>query len=142
MKLNILLVSCSLIAYSLTFTACSTKNKSFTSFEKPEDGKGMVYIYRPSSFVGNGFNYDIKNDKNGSLGILKNGSFLFKQMEVGDRTLYTKNDSTELIQIKVVKNEIICIKGGVNINNKLKKPTFNNVSLEQCQREILSTRSY
>lgn len=126
---------------SLVLTGCGAKGKQFTEFEKPSEGKGMVYVYRPSSFVGSGVYYDVKNDENTLVGTLRNGGFIFKEMEPGERTLSAKTEATETVQVVVKQNEIVCIRGGVRMGVLVGRPDLNTVSFNQCESEIKDTKA-
>ncbi len=143
MKINLSLITTGIIGLTLTlgFTGCGAKGKQFSGFKTPEKGKGMVYVYRPSSFVGSAIYYDIKNKNNNDevIGTLRNGGFISKQMLPGKKTLWAKTESEAMVEVVVKENEILCVKGGVNMGFLMGRPALKNVDKSTCEVEIKET---
>lgn len=142
MKLLLFIKSLFLLIPILIFTGCGAKGKQFSGFQVPEEGKGMVYIYRPSSFVGGGVYYDIKNQNNNDevIGTLRNGGYIAKQMTPGEKTLWAKTESTAQVVVNVKENDFVCVKGGVGIGFLVGRPQLNNVDKSICEVEIKDTQ--
>src|SRR5690625_3170812 len=58
-------------------------------FNKPEENKVGLYIYRTSIFFGDGATKEINLD-NQFIGQIKPGTFLFQEVQPGNHTLATK----------------------------------------------------
>jgi len=129
------------LSLAVVFTGCGAKGKQFSGFQLPEKGKGMVYVYRPSSFIGGGVYYDVKNQNNNNevIGTLRNGGFFSKQMSPGKKILMAKTESTETVPVNVVANEIVCVKGGVSMGILVGRPDLVAVTNSTCEVEIKET---
>ncbi len=144
MKLNKSLITTGILALGLVigFTGCGAKGKQFSGFKIPEKGKGMVYVYRPSSFVGGAVYYDVKNKNNSDevIGTLRNGGFISKEMTPGPKTLWAKTESTSTVPVIVKENEVVCVKGTVNMGFLVGRPQLDNIDNTTCQTEIKMTK--
>ncbi len=144
MKFNLSLITTGIIGATLVigFTGCGAKGKQFSGFKTPEKGKGMVYVYRPSSFIGGGVYYDVKNQNNNDevIGTLRNGGFISKEMTPGKKTLWAKTEATSTVPVEVKANEIVCVKGGVGFGFLAGRPDLKNVDKSTCELEIKDTQ--
>ncbi len=135
-------ISSILTLMSLIFlTGCGADGPPFSGFIKPEKGKGVLYVYRPSSFFGAGVSYDVKNKTDDNVvGYLRNGGFIKQQMNPGEKTIWAQPSlikTTEKITIK--EGEISCIKGEVGIGILIARPILNKIDLNKCKAEIKET---
>lgn len=85
------------LAFMAILSACSStpyatqeKNLLRKQFNKPEESKVGLYIYRTSIFFGDGATKEIKLD-NQFIGQIKPGTFLFEEVQSGNHTLATKS---------------------------------------------------
>jgi len=144
MKINLSLVTTGIIGVTLAlgFTGCGAKGKQFTGFKTPTEGKGMVYVYRPSSFIGGGVYYDVKNKNNDDevIGTLRNGGFISKEMTPGKKILWAKTEATSTVAVDVKENDIVCIQGTVNMGLLVGRPDLKNVDKAVCEIEIKDTQ--
>ncbi|MCD4757821.1 MAG: DUF2846 domain-containing protein [Arcobacteraceae bacterium] len=144
MKINLSLVTTGIIGVTLAlgFTGCGAKGKQFMGFKTPTEGKGMVYVYRPSSFIGGGVYYDVKNKNNDDevIGTLRNGGFISKEMTPGKKILWAKTEATSTVAVYVKENDIVCIQGTVNMGLLVGRPDLKNVDKAVCEIEIKDTQ--
>ena len=144
MKFNLSLITIGIIGITLVigFTGCGAKGKQFSGFKIPEKGKGMVYIYRPSSFIGGGVYYNVKNKNNDDeiIGTLRNGGFISKEMTPGKKTFWAKTEATDTVPVEVKADEVICVKGGVEFGFLVGRPNLRNVAKSTCEVEIKDTQ--
>lgn len=129
-----------ILIMSLIFlTGCGADGLPFSGFVKPEKGKGVLYVYRPSSF--GGVSYDVKNKTdNNVVGYLRNGGFIKQQMNPGEKTIWAQPSlikATEKIIIK--EGEVSCIKGEVGFGVLIGRPILNKIDLNTCKVEIKDT---
>ena len=145
MKINLSLATTTLagIVFAVGLTGCGAKGQQFTEFKKPDANKGMVYVYRPSSFVGGGMYYDVhdKNDNNKVIGTLKNGGYIAKQMEPGKNVLWAKTEVTREVTVTVKENDFVCVRGKVGFGIVIGRPSLVNVNKETCEKEIKETKA-
>lgn len=144
MKINLSLITTGIVGALLVvgLTGCGASGKQFSGFKTPEKGKGMVYIYRPSGFVGAGVYYDVKNetDNDHVIGTLRNGGFISQEMTPGKKVLWAKTEARHSIPVNVKENEIVCVKGGVGFGILIGRPELINVSKSICELEIKDTK--
>ena len=144
MKINLSLVTTGILGLSLVIglTGCGAKGKQFSGFKTPEKGKGIVYVYRPSSFIGGGVYYEVKNKNNNDevIGTLRNGGFISKQMLPGQKVLWAKTESTTTVPVTVKANEIVCVKGPVGMGFLVGRPDLKNIDKQTCKLEIKETQ--
>ena len=145
MKNNLSLITTVIVGAILIvgFSGCSAKGKQFSGFKTPEKGKGMVYVYRPSGFIGGGVYYDVKNQTNNDniIGTLRNGGFIYKEMTPGKKILWAKTEAKHEVPVNVKENEIACIKGGVGFGIIVGRPELINVDKSICEVEIKETHA-
>ncbi len=144
MKINLSLIATGFIGITLVvgFTGCGAKGKQFSGFKTPSEGKGIVYVYRPSSFVGAGVYYDVKNKTNNDevIGTLRNGGFISKEMTPGKKIIWAKTEATSTVTVDVKENDIVCVQGSVNMGLLVGRPDLKNVDKSVCEIEIKDTK--
>jgi hypothetical protein len=106
--------------------------------KKPEAGKGMLYVYRPSSFIGGGVYYDIhdsaQNDK--VLGTITSGSVVEAELPPGPREIWAKTEAKTTIPVTIQAGKTECIEAGVSMGILVGRPSLKKVSLEKCRQEV------
>lgn len=123
-------------------SGCGAKEKPFSTFHKPEPGKGLLYVYRPSSFVGGGVSYDVKDETNNDkvLGHLSNGAFFKKQITPGEKNLWARTAMFKSeTKVSIKEGEVTCIKGTVTPGLLMANPKLEAVDMNTCQIEIQDT---
>lgn len=127
----------------LLLTGCGAKGPKFVGIEKPQKNQALVYIYRPSSFVGGGVSYDIhaqKSDTNDNVvGHLSNGGYLKYITEPTEIEFWAKTEAKSSVTLDVEAAKLYCIKGEVGIGFLVGRPHLTIVDNNLCLEEIKST---
>ena len=143
MKISKMVVPAGLIGALLLFTGCGAKGPKFTSFEKPKPNEGLVYVYRPSSFVGSGVYYDIHvtNPMTPDFiaGELTNGAYLKIDVPTGESEIWGKTEAKSSVTLDVKDGDIKCVKGSVGMGLFVGRPNLEIVDFETCKSEIIGT---
>jgi hypothetical protein len=106
--------------------------------KKPGNGKGMLYVYRPSSFIGGGVYYDIhdssQNDK--VLGTITSGSVIEAELPPGPRKIWAKTESKPAIPLTIQAGKTECVEAGVSMGILVGRPSLKKADLNKCRQEI------
>lgn len=152
--IHIKIISTSLfILTAVLFSGCGAKGPQFTEFQKPQENSGIVYVYRPSHFVGGGVDYNIYVNNstmhNFLAGELVNGSYTAIPLPIGESKIRInlpsslflgitgKSSNTATFDIK--SGEVYCIKGGIG-EIGASRPSIEIVDIATCKSEIIETR--
>lgn len=132
--------------FGLMLSGCSmstpvTTVGSFEGINNTETDKGVVFIYRESSFAGSANQYDVMVD-----GVLKgsvpNGSFFNVNLNPGKHKIEPKTFTSfglgKGIDITVEKGKSYCLKLTLNFCVQCKSADLNIVDNKQCEKEIKS----
>lgn len=142
-KKNLLILVATLGA-TFVFTGCGAKGEKFGNFKMPSENKSMLYVYRPSSFVGGGVYYDIHandNNKDEVIGTLRNGGFIEKEIAPTENVeIWAKTESKASVSLDMKPNETYCVKGGVGIGFLVGRPNLEIVDRALCEKEIIDTQ--
>ena len=153
------------VVLSIGLTGCAAQGPKFSGYDKPKQNKGLLYVYRPSSFGAGGkdyFAYDEGNKK--LIGVLENGSYLKYNTSPGKKSIgiYEKaysggmqafNVATQGLKflwmagdiskpravytVNVKQNDIACIKWDAGLEGI---GDYNGVvSRKTCNEEIVKT---
>ncbi len=132
------------ISATFVFTGCGAKGEKFGSFKLPSENKSMLYVYRPSSFVGAGISYDIHtngNNKDEILGTLRNGGFIEKEIIPTERIeIWAKTESKASVSLDIKPNETYCVKGGVEMGLLVGRPNLGIIDKTLCEKEMIDTQ--
>ena len=77
-----------LYIFMLALTGCSSLGEPFSNLKEPENGKSMVYFYRPSRLVGSAITFGIKDEKS-LITKMPNGSYYPHSSIGGNKTFST-----------------------------------------------------
>lgn len=138
-KKNLVVLVASISA-TFVFTGCGAKGEKFGNFKLPSENKSMLYVYRPSSFVGGGVYYDI-NKNNEVIGTLRNGGFIEKEVVPTENIeIWAKTESKASVSLDMKPNETYCVKGGVGVGFFVGRPNLEIVDKTLCEKEIIDTQ--
>lgn len=133
-----------LVSAFFFFTGCGATGAQFTGFAQPKQNQGLVYVYRPSGFVGSGVYYDIHvtNSTNPDLiaGELVNGSYVKVDVPKGKNEIWGKTEAKSSIMLDIKEGDIQCVKGSVGMGLFIGRPHLELVDMRICKSEIFSTR--
>ena len=128
----------------LFLSGCGASGQQFSQFATPKQDRGLVYVYRPESFVGGGVYYDIHvtNPSNPDFiaGELVNGSYVQIDIPSGENEIWGKTESKSSVTLDVKKGETYCVKGGVGIGFLVGRPNLEVVDMATCKTEIVETK--
>lgn len=107
-------------------------------FKTPRGGKGMLYVYRPSSFVGGAVYYDIHDggQKDKVIGTITSGSVIAKELRPGKREIWAKTEAKAGVPITISKGGSQCIVAGVSMGLFIGRPTLQKTDMQTCKYEI------
>ncbi len=142
MKKNLQLqLGMGLLLGTIFFSGCASATTPFTEFKKPQNNESVLYIYRPSKFVGGGIDYTLTNKTtNEVLGELENGTYLENTAKLGKMVVYGKYNflKDNEIEIEIEPNKVTCLKS--YIGGFIQNVQFEKVDLETCKKEIVETK--
>ncbi|NBL00754.1 MAG: DUF2846 domain-containing protein [Erysipelotrichia bacterium] len=128
----------------LFLSGCGASGQQFSQFSTPKPDKALVYVYRPSAFVGGGVYYNIHVTNTSTpdfiAGELVNGSYLQIDVPAGENELWGQTESKSSVTIDAKKGEIYCVKGGVGIGFIVGRPSLDIVDMTTCKTEIIETK--
>lgn len=141
MKLNLSLIGTTVTATLLVFamSGCAGNGPQFTKHEKPKNGNGILYVYRPSSLMGAAMYYDVKVD-NKVIGTLDNGEYIKKELRPGKKIIAATTESTVSLPVTIQKNKMTCVKAGIGFGVVVGRPTLELVDQATCMKEIKGTK--
>lgn len=132
------------ISALLLFSGCGAKGPQFTEFAKPQDNRGMVYIYRPTSFMGAGVYYDMHATNTTmpdfTAGTLRNGGYVQMDLPIGESEIWGKTEAKSSVTLDIKNGETYCIRGGVGVGFFVGRPHLEIVDMATCKGEIVETQ--
>lgn len=88
--------------------------------------KGLVVFYRPRRMTGAAITFSVDHVQ-GSLGILTNGSVLYKYFEPGQHTFYSQVLSGDSVMINVEAGRAYFVQGLAKMGVAVARPGFMQV---------------
>lgn len=119
----------------LLVTGCASLGPVYSKVDKIPDNAGLVYFYRPSSFVGGGVSYDIKNGDT-VIATLYNGGYYPYFSTPGEKEFWAKTESKSSITLDVKTGQTYYIKGEVGVGFLVGRPHLMVVAPEIAEKEI------
>jgi len=107
----------------------------FKSITEIPQGKGLVYVYRPSGVVGCAVSFDVYAG-NENLGRLLPGGYLTYFANPGELELWGKTEAKGSITLDVKANQIQYVKGSLSVGFFVGRPVLMVVEPEIGQQEI------
>lgn len=126
-------------AAACLLAACSATGPQFSGMTPPAEGMGKVYVYRPSAFVGGGSSFTVSADSK-IIGHIRNNGYFSAELPPGEHEVWAKTEVRRGVAFTLQEGETRCVKAGAGMGILAARPTFENVSLEQCRAEIGATR--
>lgn len=137
---NALLITA--VTAMLTLAGCITppiaEGEPFKAFAKPEPGMTALYVYRPVKNNGGGLTYNVTLGDI-SMGGLRHGGYLFKQVPPGAYEVAGTTEVRRGIPLRLKPDEVRCVRSETYMGWAMARPGFKEVSLEQCAQEIKAT---
>lgn len=136
MKLNApkLTVALTLLMLAL-LSGCTSLGPIYQKVDTLPEDKGLVYIYRPNSFVGGGVSYDVKVGEKPIM-TLYNGGYYPYFSSPGEVEFWAKSESRSAVTIDVETGKTYFLKGTVGVGFLVGRPHLTIVSSETGMSEI------
>ena len=138
MRNSILRVLSLLVVLSTVFivTGCApTLLQVYQRIETIPPNKAIVYIYRPSAFIGGGVYYDVKANSK-VVTTLWNGGYYPYIADPGEIEFSAKTESTDSVTLDVKTGQAYYVKGTVGVGFLLGRPHLTVVSANIAEAEI------
>lgn len=119
----------------LILNSCASLGPQFQKVETFPNDKGLVYIYRPSSFVGSVISYDVKVGET-PVTTLYNGGYFPYFSEPGEIEFWAKTESKSSVTLDVKPCQIYYIKGTVGVGFIVGRPHLMVVESNVAEKEI------
>ncbi len=136
-KLGIMLFSILVVSISLPMPALSD------NLPTAKADMGLVVFYRPSRAKGAGMRFEIIDGAKGSIGMLKNGTVIQRDVEPGSHTFTTRApsvDGTDSITINAEAGKITYVKGEIIVGWPTWRPKFSRVSESDAQSDLVQMK--
>jgi hypothetical protein len=114
---------------------CATLGPVYQKMDRIPDGTGLVYLYRPSSFIGGGVSYDIKVGETPII-TLYNGGYYPYFSKPGEIEFWAKTESRSAVTLDVKAGQVYYIKGTVGVGFIVGRPHLIVVPSETAENEI------
>ncbi|WP_060825053.1 hypothetical protein [Sulfurospirillum cavolei] len=130
---------------AIFLSGCGASGQQFTQFAKPQPDLGLVYVYRPSAFLGSGVYYDVHVTNSSTqdyvAGELVNGSYVQVAVPVGENEVWGQTESKSSVTLDVKQGETYCVRGSVGIGFIVGRPNLEIVDMATCQAQIVETKA-
>jgi hypothetical protein len=127
----------------LALTGCGARGPKFRTIEIPQKNQSLVYIYRPSSFMGAAMSYDIHvKNANGSdkvIGSLSNGGYLKYITKPEKVELWAKTEDKSSVTLDMKAGTMYCVKGELGMGIIVGRPNLTIIGNKLCQKELKDT---
>jgi len=127
--LSILLVSI------LALSSCATLGPAYQKVDRIPDNMGLVYIYRPSHFVGGGVTYDVKVGED-VITSLYNGGYYPYFAKPGATEFWAKTEARSSVSLVVKPGRTYYIKGSLGFGILIARPHLEMVPPNIGENEI------
>jgi len=124
-----------LLGVALLLSSCASLGPTYQKTDKIPEGTGLVYLYRPSSFIGGCVSYDIKVGET-VITTLYNGGYYPYFAKPGEVELWAKTESKSSVTLDVKAGQIYYLKGTVGVGFFVGRPHLMVVSTDIGEREI------
>lgn len=132
-QLTIRMAAC--LVCVLLIAGCATLGPTYQKTDKIPEGMGLVYIYRPSGFVGGGVSYDVKVGDT-VITTLYNGGYYPYFAKPGELELWAKTEAKSAVTLDVKAGKIYYVKGTVGVGFIVGRPHLMVVSESVGETEI------
>lgn len=124
-----------LLCLFLLATGCASLGPVYSKVDKIPDNAGLVYLYRPSSFLGGGVAYDVKTGGT-VITTLHNGGYYPYFSAPGEQEFWAKTEAKSSVTLDVKPGQTYYIKGGVGVGFLVGRPHLMVVAPEIAEKEI------
>ena len=132
-------LNCLLLCFFLLITGCATLGPVYSKVDKIPENSGLVYFYRPVSFMGGGVAYDVKTGDT-VITTLHNGGYYPYFSAPGEKEFWARTESKSSVTLDVRAGETYYIKGEVGVGFLVGRPHLMVVAPEIAEKEISDTK--
>jgi hypothetical protein len=130
---------CDLVLLLLLISGCAPLGPAFQKIDKIPDGTGLVYIYRPSGFVGGGVSYDVKVGET-VITTLHSGGYYPYYSKPGELELWARTEAKSAVTVDVRAGETHYVKGTVGVGFFVGRPNLIVVPNSVGEVEIIECK--
>ncbi|MGH7407871.1 MAG: DUF2846 domain-containing protein [Candidatus Methylomirabilales bacterium] len=142
MKRNGVVVSAAVVVLAgmAALAGCAPSlGAAFANVQTVPDQAAVVYIYRPSKFIGGGVGYDVK--ANGVVvTTLYNGGYYPYIAKPGEIEFSAKTEATSSVTLDVKAGSVYYVRGTVGVGFIVGRPHLEVVPPEVAEKEIIETK--
>ncbi|MBI5058086.1 MAG: DUF2846 domain-containing protein [Nitrospirae bacterium] len=128
-----------LLAGMLVLSNCASLGPVYQKVEMVPDNVGLVYIYRPSGFVGGGVSYDIKVGET-PITTLYSGGYYPYFSNPGEVEFWAQTESKSSVTLDIKAGQTYYIKGTVGVGIFVGRPHLMVMSPETAEKEIVECK--
>lgn len=128
-------ITVALLMGLLLVGGCATLGPVYQRVATIPEGTGLVYIYRPSSFVGGGVAYDVKVGET-VVTTLHNGGYYPYFVKPGEVEFWAKTESRSAVTLDVKAGEVYYVKGTVGVGFFIGRPHLMVIPPATAENEI------
>jgi hypothetical protein len=133
LRRSVLILICLIAA--LTLNSCASLGPPYQKVATIPDDKGLVYIYRPGSFIGGGVSYDVKIGET-PITTLYTGGYYPYFSKPGEVEFWAKTESKSSVTLDVKPGQTYYIKGTVGVGFIVGRPHLMVVEPNVAETEI------
>lgn len=124
-----------ILVLALMLSSCATLGPQYQKVDSFQKNKGLVYIYRPSKFVGGGVSYTVSA---GDTPVIKlyNGGYYPYFSEPGEIEFWAKTETKSSVTLDVKPGQTYYIKGTVGVGAFVGRPHLMIVEPSAAETEI------
>jgi len=123
----------------LLITDCASLGPVYSKVDKIPDNRGLVYVYRPSSFFGGGFSFNVKTGET-VITTLSNGEYYPYFSPLGEKEFWAQTESKSSVTLDVKAGETYYIKGELGVGFLVGRPHLMVVDPEIAEKEIVDCK--
>jgi hypothetical protein len=123
----------------IALVGCAASGPTFEEPEAIPSGQGLVYIYRPSKFMGSAIVFDIhagKKEDDFEITTLKNGGYFPFYVEPSELTLWAETESEASVTLDVEAGETYYVRGSTGVGFFVVRPVLEVADREIGAREV------
>lgn len=135
MKNSRILMTLLVVVLAVTQFGCASLGKPFEPVASASSDQSVIYIYRPSSFVGGGVSYTIYSG-NKAITKLYNGGYYPYVAKLGEVELWAETESKSSVTVDLKAGETKYVKGTVGVGFFVGRPNLSVVDPAVALSEI------
>jgi len=114
---------------------CAAKGPAFTPVAAIPEGKSLIYVYRPSGFIGGGVHYDVYAGQEKICNLVQGGYCQYFGAP-GEIEIWGKTESKGTVTVDSLAGQTAYVKAGVGMGFLVGRPNFTVVDANLGGTEI------